>query len=69
VSNVHDITQPLLDSATLADMAKRAGVTLPQARMLAAMFADLPIRTAVRICTTAQLDRIRQSQREARKKR
>lgn len=66
---VHDICQPLIDSATLIDIAKRAGITIEQARIVAASFADLNIRQAVRICTTAQHDRIRQSQREARLKR
>ena len=65
---VHDIVQPMLDSATLVAIAERAGITPAQAKAVLGMLADLPIRTAVRLCTTAQLDRIRQAQREARKR-
>ena len=65
---VHDITDALADSATLDAMARRAGITLAQARQMAAMFADLPVRTTMRIMTTCQLDRMRQSAREARKR-
>ncbi len=65
---VHDITDALVDSATLVAIAKRSGITLKQARDVAGMLADLPLRQAIRLCTTAQHDRIRQSQREARKR-
>ncbi len=65
---VHDITQALVDSATLAAIAKRAGITPSQAKAVCGMLADLKIRDAIRICVTAQNDRFRQSQREARKR-
>ena len=66
MSTVHDITDALVDSAVLDAMAKRAGITLAQARALCAMVADLPVTQAIRMCTTCQLDRMRQAQREAR---
>ena len=67
-ARVHDITQRLADSLTLADMADRAGITLEQARALAGMLADLRIRDAIRICVSAQLTRIMRSTREAGKR-
>lgn len=58
----------LTDRVTLNEMAKRAGVTLAQARALAAMFADLNVRDAIRIISTCQLARIRESERAASKR-
>ena len=66
---VHDITDALVDSCTLDAIAKRHGITLAQARAFCASLADLPITQVIRMTTTCQLDRIRQSQREARKRR
>ena len=66
MSNVHDITDRLVDSLALADIADRAGITLAQAKAVAGMLADLPIRQAVRLCTTEQINRIMRSQRGAR---
>jgi phosphoserine phosphatase len=68
VSNVHDITDHLIDSLALADIAKRAGITMEQAKAVAGMIADLPMRQAVRMCTMAQIHRIMKSQREAAKR-
>jgi len=66
---LHDITDALIDSAALNAIAKRAGITLAQARAVAGMIADLDIKQQIRMCTTCQHDRIRQAQREARYKR
>ncbi len=66
---LHDITDALVDSAALQAIAKRAGITLVQARAVAGMLADLPVTQTIRLCTTAQHDRIRQAQRLARKER
>ena len=65
-ARVYDITQRLTDSLALGDAADRAGITMQQARAFCASLADLPIRQAIRICVTAQLHRIMQSQRAAR---
>ena len=65
-AQVHDITDRLVDSLALADIAERAGITLAQAKAVAGMLADLPIRQAVRLCTTEQINRIMRSQRGAR---
>ena len=66
--SVHDITDRLIDSAALADIAKRAGITLEQAKAVAGMLADLSVRQAIRVMVTCQLNRIGASQREAAKR-
>ena len=64
---VHDLTDALADTAALLDIARRAGVTLEQARTVAAALSDLPMVQTIRICSTAQSDRIRQANRQTRK--
>lgn len=57
-ARVYDITDRLVDSLALADIARRAGVTLEQAKAVAGGLADLNIRQAIRIAVTCQLHRI-----------
>lgn len=66
---LHSLEQPLADSQTLLDLAKESGITVAQARAFVALLADVPIRQAVRICTTAQRDRVRQINSQTRKSR
>lgn len=62
-AQVYDITDRLVDSLALADIAERAGITLAQAKAVAGMLADMPIRQAIRIAVTCQLHRIMASSR------
>lgn len=64
---LHDLSEALADSAELVDLAKRAGITVAQARFFAAALAELPIKQAIRLCTTARADRIRQINKTTRR--
>ncbi len=63
---LHDFTQPLADSITIASLASESELTAAQVRKLLALLADVPIRQAVRMCATARNDRVRQINRETR---
>lgn len=65
--NAQILEHALADSMTLADLAQKAGITRAQARELLAALADLPIRQAIRIATTAKSDRVRKINRATRK--
>ncbi len=65
--SIVDITDRLIDSDTLAQIAKCAGITLAQARVVCGLLANLSETQVRRITVTCQLERIRESQREARK--
>ncbi len=63
---VHSLTQVLADSSTLLELAAEADLSSAQVRKLLALLADVPIRQAVRMCTTARQDRVRQINRKSR---
>jgi len=65
---LHDLTEALEDSAVLADLARRAGITMAQARTVAAALANLPLPQVIRMCSTAHADAIRRANRAARKR-
>jgi len=61
------LVQVLEDTAKLAELAKGAGISIAQARRLAAALADIPVEQALRICATAHVDHVRQTNRMTRK--
>lgn len=69
MSNVHSLSDALLDSMALADVAASAGVTIAQARAVVAALAEIPAAQVVRVCGIANRDRERQREREERKER
>ncbi len=52
---VVDLAEELEDSNALHAIAKRANITLAQARIVAVGFAELPMEQTIRICVTAQM--------------
>jgi hypothetical protein len=64
---IHDLTFAIEDSIVLLDIAKRAGVSAAQVRMVAAALGNIPVEQAIRLCSTAHNDRIRQANRTVRK--
>ena len=63
---LHSLEEALADSAALAELVKRGGVTLSQAKALLGALADLPAVQAIRICETARRDAVRQTNRKTR---
>lgn len=59
MSNVVSFEEALSDSTVLADLAEKAGLTLPQAKEFAAELSTLPIRQVIRICHAAWRQRMR----------
>lgn len=66
-SPICDLTKVLADSQTLTDIAIACGITIAQARSVAARIGELPAEQAVRICGIAARDLLRRKNREARK--
>lgn len=67
MSNVHSLEEVLLDTAALVDVATKAGISTTEAKRVCAALADLPIVQAIRICTTARADQVRQINRQTRR--
>ena len=64
---LHSLTDALADSAALQDIAKKAGVTLAQARLIVASLGDLPAPQVVRLFSIAHADRLRSIHRAQRR--
>lgn len=63
---VHSLQDALQDTATLDDVARKAGITLAQARLVMAAIHDLPVLQVMRMGATSKAAQIRQLNRETR---
>jgi hypothetical protein len=66
---LHDLTEALDDSNALAQIATQAGVTVAQAKALAAGLGNLSATQMARLCGMAHADRERQKRHILRKRR
>jgi hypothetical protein len=64
---IHDITKILADSQALTEIAIKCGVTIAQARLVAAALGELPAEQVIRLCGVARERRIQQINRETRR--
>jgi hypothetical protein len=63
---LHSLVDALADTQALVDIAKRAGITIAQARVVCAALGAMDAQQVVRMCATANADRIRQVNRGSR---
>jgi hypothetical protein len=63
-----DFTQALADSRALNELATRAGLTPEQAKKVFSWLADLPVEQVARIADACHKARVRQTNRQTRKR-
>lgn len=67
MGEVYSLEEALADTAALVDIATDAGIPTAAAKKVAAGLAVLPIRQAIRICTTALREEMRARVRTGRR--